>query len=603
MPDMKSRAVDRTFRPEEAREQQCLWVILGITAITYLSTLRFEFVYDDGPQFVSNPFIKAWRYVPQYFTSGLWKQVLPMSPSNYYRPLFLLMARINYSLFTTRPLGWHLVAVALHLAVTWLTYALVRKISGQFTLAWLTALIFGVHPIHHEVVAWVSGTTESLCAVFFVGAFLAYLQSLEKSRTAWMVISCTLYSLALLSKETAIVLPALVFTYECLGQQPFEESKRPKLAIRIRSAAATLSFYIPIVLAYLVARNRILMGLGHSNSRVSVWVWMRTLPSILFTYVAHWFYPVHLAEFYDVFYQPKINFTDVVLPAVILTAIGVAAWIFRSRLDERMIGVAAAWIVIPLLPALDTFVFSPQELVHDRYFYIPSIGAAFLAALVVARSVKSRIGPFGLPLHVAATGLALATALALLTVRAASFWVDDHTLFSRAYQVAPLNSKAEINRGSDLLDLGKVDAAQNLLEEGFRLHQEDPGLAAYLGRVQYAQKHYAQAESYTRRAIALDPSMPDAHFYLGQILLRENHPANAEQSMHRAVELNPYSSRFHISYGIALQVNGKCAGATQQFEAALALEPDQPIARQLETVRCRTVVSPDQAPATQPGQL
>jgi protein O-mannosyl-transferase len=603
MPDMKSTLTDQTFRPAEARERQCLWFILVITAITYLGTLRFEFVYDDGPQIVSNPFLKAWRYVPQYFVSDVWKQVFPMSPSNYYRPLFVVMMRVIYSLFANRPLGWHLVAVVLHLAVTWLTYILVRKISGQFTLAWLTALIFGLHPIHHEVVAWVSATTESLCAVFFVGAFLAYLQSLEKSRTAWMAVSCTLYLLALLSKETAIVLPALVFAYEFLGSKPSEQSKGQKLLLRIRRAAATSSFYIPIVLAYLTVRNQILRGLGHSNARVPVWMWMRTLPSIVFNYVAHWFYPVHLGEFYDVFYQPKINFTHVALPAVILTAMGAAVWIFRKRLDEKMTGIAAAWIVIPLLPALDTFVFSPQELVHDRYFYIPSIGAAFLTALVITRPVKSRIGPFGLPLNVAATGLALAAALALLTVRAASFWADEHTLFSRAYQIAPLNAKAEINLGSDLLDLGKVDAAQNVLEDGFRQHEEDPGIAAYLGRVQYAKKQYAQAEFYTRRAIALDPTMPVGHLYLGQILLKENRPVNAEQSMHRAVELNPYSAPFHISYGIALQVNGNCAGANQQFEAALALEPDEAIAKRLETVRCRTGVSPDQAPATQTGRL
>ncbi len=123
---------------------------------------------------------------------------VPSGLGNYYRPLFLLLLRINYSIFGDRPLGWHLLAVVMHLVVTWLVYMLVRKVTGQFTTAWLAAVIFGVHPIHHEVVAWVSGTTESLFAILFLLAFLAYLRSREGSKALWMTLSCALYALALL---------------------------------------------------------------------------------------------------------------------------------------------------------------------------------------------------------------------------------------------------------------------------------------------------------------------------------------------------------------------------------------------------------------------
>jgi tetratricopeptide (TPR) repeat protein len=603
MPETKSTATGQKLRPGNENERYSVWILLVITGITYLATLRFGFVYDDGPQIVSNPLIKAWRYLPQDFTSGLWKQLISMKPSNYYRPLFVLLMRINYTIFHDRSLGWHLTALLLHLVVTWLTYTLVRKVTGQFTVAWLSTLIFGVHPIHHEVVAWISGTTESLCAVFFVGAFLAYLQSLEKSRCVWMTVSGVLYALALLSKETAILLPALVFSYECLGPKPGDGSTRPKLPERIRRALVATSPYIPIALAYLIARDRILTGLGNAYASISVSVWLRTLPSILSTYVAHWIYPANLAEFYDVFYLPKFDLLHVLLPALVLFAIGAAVWVFRKRLDENMATFAAAWIVISLLPGLDTFVFSPQELVHDRYFYIPSIGAAMLTALVIVRGANTRVGLFGLPWHVAVAGLAVSIVLAPLAMRAASFWADDYTLFTRAHQVAPLNSKADINLGSDLLALGRIDEAQNLLETAFQQHTDDPVIAAYLGRVHYARKQYAEAEYYARRAVALDPSMPDGYFFLGLALLKENHPADAESSMRRAVELNPYSAQFHISYGLSLQVNGNCGGAKEQFDAALALDPGDFITKRLQTIHCRPQVSSSAPPAPKPGNL
>ena len=87
---------------EGLRERYILGVVLFITAVTYLGTLRFGFAYDDFPQIQTNPFIKSWRYVPQYFVSSLWKHLYPLFPGNYYRPLFLLWLRVNNAVFGLR---------------------------------------------------------------------------------------------------------------------------------------------------------------------------------------------------------------------------------------------------------------------------------------------------------------------------------------------------------------------------------------------------------------------------------------------------------------------------------------------------------------------
>src|SRR5258708_36123615 len=80
-------------------ERYFLWTVLVITAITNLSTVRFGFVYDDYPQILFNPFIRAWSYVPQYFVNSVWKHMDPLGAGNYYRPLFLLWMRVNYAAF------------------------------------------------------------------------------------------------------------------------------------------------------------------------------------------------------------------------------------------------------------------------------------------------------------------------------------------------------------------------------------------------------------------------------------------------------------------------------------------------------------------------
>ena len=598
---MKSTGGTQVPETSALNEKYFVWMVLLITAITYVGTLRFDFVYDDSPQIVSNPFLRAWHYVPQYFVSSLWKQTSPLASGNYYRPIFLLLMRINYSIFADRALGWHLLAVAMHVVVTWLTYVLVRKVTGQFTTAWLAAMIFGVHPIHHEVVAWVSGTTESLFAILFLLAFLAYLQSRDGSKALWMALSCALYALALLSKETAIVLPALVFAHAWIEYCPAENETRPGYAARFRSAFVPAVLFLPVALLYLFARYQILSGLGHSIVPLSPVTWLLTLPSILLFYVKNWFLPFHLGEFYDLFYQPKLNFTHVLLPAIILLALAVVVWIFRKRLGQKSVAFALAWIVIPLLPALDTFVFRADDLVHDRYFYVPSMGAALLIALIIDRAMKSRVGVFGQPAHAVVAGFALAVLLSFFAGQAASSWSSDYALYSRSHEIAPLNSTALNNLAAEMLTRQDFDDAQKLLETGIRNDPSDSRFATNLGRLYYHKGDYAKAESFMLQGMQADPNEAEAYVYLGQIRLKQGRGKEAQENLHHAVALNPYSAAFHTSYGIVLAMNGDCMDADQQFEAALALNPGDPLTT-IQMVRCRASLAPAAAPSTKPGQ-
>jgi len=589
-------------RSPALHEKYFVGMILLVTAITYAATIRFDFVYDDFPQIVYNPFLRAWHYAPQYFVSSVWKQMAPLTPGNYYRPLFLLLSRVNYAIFAGRALGWHLVAVLMHLLVTWLTYQLVRKMTGQFTTAWLAALIFGVHPIHHEVVAWVSGTTESLFAILFLLAFLAYLQSREGAKVLWLTVSCALYALALLSKETAIILPVLVFAHGWIEFSPAGNEDRPRYGSRFRSAFGPAVLFLPIGLLYLLVRNRVLSGLGHSFSHVSAVSWLLTLPSILLFYVRNWFFPFRFSESYDLFYQSQPNFSQVILPAMILLALAAAIWMLRIRLGEKTVSLAVAWIVITLLPALDTFVFRPDELVHDRYFYVPSIGAALLVALFVQRIAKTRLGLFGQPSHVVLTGVALAVILVFFAGRAASFWSGDYALYSRAHQIAPLNRTAMNNLGAELMSRQELDGAEKLLETGYQLDPLDSRFSYNLGRLYYRKGDFEKAESYVLQAARLDPSLADTYVILGQIRLRQHRQKEAQDSLRHAVDLNPYSAPFHTSYGIVLALNGDCTDADQQFEAALALNPGDPLTT-IQMFRCRASLAPATPPSTKPGQL
>jgi tetratricopeptide (TPR) repeat protein len=582
-------------------ERYFLGFVLFVTAITYTNSLRFAFVYDDDAQIPSNPFIRSWQSVPQYFTGLVWKHLFPIISGNSYRPLFLLWIRANYAIFGIREVGWHASAVLLHVLVTGLVFYLVKKLTGRFTVAWITALIFGVHPIHHEVVAWASGSAESLFAALFLAAFLAYWNSREKSKTIWMIVSAVLYGLALLCAETALILPIVVFAFEWVANGSQDQPDRPDHARRFARALLPLGFYVPIAAIYLIARTRALSGLSHAAPNSSVYNWLLTLPSILVFYVKNWLFPVRLSEFYDLFYQSSFNLKGVVLPAVALIAIAAALWVLRKPLGVQATIYAAIWLLIPLLPALYTFAFRSDELVHDRYFYLPSVGASMLLALVVDRAFAGQHTVLGQPSRVVGAALALAAVLGLCAAREASSWSDDYTLYSRGRQIAPLNSTAMNNLGAEMLKRQEIDASQELFESGHQRYPGDDRFAFNLGRLSYGRMQYPKAEEFASEAIRLNPISADSFVLLGQAQLRQGRKQQALQSFQHAVELNPYDATFHSSYGVLLKMNGDCAAANSQFAEALAIEPGYTATR-LQMTNCQASLAPSNNSGTKSSQ-
>ncbi|MGH9563639.1 MAG: tetratricopeptide repeat protein, partial [Terracidiphilus sp.] len=231
--------------------------------------------------------------------------------------------------------------------------------------------------------------------------------------------------------------------------------------------------------------------------------------------------------------------------------------------------------------------------VHDRYFYVPSIGAAMLVALLleqVARGAKQRV-VLGQPLRVIALGFGLAILLAVVTMKESYYWQDDYTLFDRAFQIAPHNPGAVNNLSVEWMSRGDLLPAEQALEQGLRENPQDSRFPANLGRAFYQQKQYAKAEEFARHAIALDPNAAEAYLTLAEIQLKQNDAAQAQSSMRRAVELNRVGAPYHTIYGIVLEVNGNCPQALVEFRTAQSLVPGD-FFNEREIARCSALAAP-----------
>ena len=588
------KSVDRPkgdTRSSLPSESTLLGSVLAMTALVYVATIPFEFVYDDQNQIVRNTLVQSWRFVPGYFRGKQWLTLFPNASANYYRPMNFVWLRLNDALFGLQPAGWHATAILLHLLATFLAFVIARRVTGSPLVATLTALLFGIHPTRHEVVAWVSGTTESLWAVFFLLAFLSYLKSRDGDRVRWIAISSACYGAGLLSKETAIVLPIVIFAHAWLyGTREVKDDPGESRWQRLRSCIGLAAIYGAVAVAYLSLRIGVLHGFEHPQSHISLGTLLLTLPSVAFFYVRQWLLPMQVGEFYDLPLWSTFDLLHVLAPLLALLILGAVLWFARKRLGSREVTFAIVWIVAPLLPVLDFAVLAPGQLVHDRYFYLPAFGAALLSALLLA---KLAAGPmvFGVPRRLLIPTLAIVVFCSYATANASSYWMDDYTLFQRSHQLAPKNVVARVNYAIAVARRGDYMTAMPLLDS---VLSEEPNnwLANYnLGRVFYDMGMLRPSEGRFAEVERIYPEMPDTYLQLGLIDIKTNRPDEAEKNLRHAVELQPSEPTFRFSLGVALEVENKCDEARSEFTKTLALDPTFPKAQEQMT-KCGSVAAP-----------
>ncbi len=578
-------------RPSWASEAAWLpiGVILLLTFLAYSGTLWFHFVYDDWGQILANAQVHYWRYLPSYFGEGVWNFAYPHALGNYYRPVFLLYLLISYKIFGPYPAGWHLMSVAAQVAVTFLVYRLAWRLLGDRKTALVAALIFGLYPVHIESVAWISGVTDPLMALFLLPSFLCYLNGREPGtrRHWWLAASYALYAGAMLSKETALIFPMLVVAFEWLRRKPAEVEFPPvKTFPRIRASLLPAIPFVLLTFAYLAARWRVLDGFGHSMVPLSVSTIVLTWPKLLLFYLKHLAWPFGLSVFYDVPYVERPGLESFLLPLAGLLVVWALAWFWERRLQRtspsagRVLVFAWVWVLLPFVPLLDLSVLPVGEIAHDRYLYLPSIGFSILVAMAIRRLRMGSKEFFGLPVVQAAIVAGLALVLGAGTGLQDRYWANDITLYSRGVERTPNNNLARTNLGNALGEQGHYVQAIDLYREVLA-REPHYWLAVYnLGYTYYRMERLQDAERYLKEAIAINGSDSDQYFYLGLTLLKLGRLNEAAEAVRYAIKVRPDGFAYHFAMGMILKVEHNPQGALQQFREELKNFPGETGARQ-----------------------
>ena len=229
-----------------------------VAAMAYAATLQYDFVWDDTLLIQQSWRLHHWKDLPALLTSHFWAEV--GEASQYYRPLVTLSFFLDMRVWGLYPLGFHLTNVLAHVAVTLAVLAVARRAMDGPLAAAICALAFALHPLHAESVSFVSGRTDVIATLFFLLALLAYDRGRDQGRGAFLGWSLAAYLLALLAKEVAITLPAVLVVWDWLVRGDLGDRRA------VKRAAARYAAYGAVAGLYLGLRIFAIGGLVDSGA-------------------------------------------------------------------------------------------------------------------------------------------------------------------------------------------------------------------------------------------------------------------------------------------------------------------------------------------------
>jgi tetratricopeptide (TPR) repeat protein len=542
------------------------WLVLvGILSAlaVYAQAAYFEFVYDDLSQIVQNPQIKSWSASLTYFRTHAWGHTHGLAL--YYRPVYMLWLTANYKLFGLNPFYWHVAVIALHIVCCVLVFLFVRRLTANQGIATGATLLFALHPAHVESVAWVSGATDPLLTALFLGAVLCYAKYLDfkAGAGAWYLGSLILAALAVLTKETAVITPAIIFAYRWNFPRQGEAS-----AARFSAAFYSASPYALISLCFWLARSAVLAGfpqLPPAPIRSSFAAW----PEILNFYEAHLVIPFNLSVFYNLFTVTQLSFRSFFLPLAL--AMAIAAGLYYAARRSRMWAFLAAWICIMFVPVLGITLWNNVENVHDRYLYLPSIAVCVViaAGLWKLNRINQAVAVFSL----VTTG----AVYAVVTNSELAYWQDEHTLAERGIAVSPGNALAAQVEGNWLVRENRTAEAIPYFVDALSAQPNNLVSLSSLAYCYVDRRAFALAEEMINRGLRVDRDEPRVHLVLGILRMRQQRLDEAEAEIEHGLDLERVPNgaiMYHYYLGDVLTAKGDLQAALREYRLEARNDPE-----------------------------
>jgi tetratricopeptide (TPR) repeat protein len=535
---------------------------LALTVLAFSPCLNDTFTnWDDGEYVADNPLIRS---------LSLHRLCRIFSPattvSDNYQPLTILSLAINYAFGKLTPTGYIAVNVLLHLCNVLLVFIFVRKLSRSDSIASLTALLFGIHPMHVESVAWVTGRKDVLYSFFFLAALIGYLRYLEKRKRAKIIPYCAvllLFICSLLSKSAAVTLPAILLLIDYYLKRTFSR----KIIVE----------KLPLLLFSIVLGGLAIQGqaTGGSIGRTSAFSLIDRVCIACYSYMFYtvkFLVPIKLSAFYP--YPPS---RPAALPLMymlspLFAGVTAAAAYFLRRSRVFLFGffffLISVFFILHFIPVGAT-------VTADRFSYLPYIGLSFIIAHYADRLLWQRDSR---PLMSTAGRIGGVCIIALLTLAAherCKVWRNSLSLWNNVLRQFP--SSIPFNyRGLACFAGG---------DYAYAIASYD---SAVMCNPRYAEAYFNRALAWNATgnpdraiadfdtAIGCNPAFSAAYNSRGLAWYAKGDYRHAVADYEQAVDHNPGSAKAYYNRGIAHAAMGEFKQAILDYSHAIALNPDYP---------------------------
>jgi len=530
------------------------WLCVAV-ALVYTQTITHEFTnYDDTTYITHNPHTTrglSWEGVQWAFegnTLGMW------------HPLTVLAHMLDWTLFGAWAGGHLAVSMGLHALNACLLLLLLRRLTGAGWPSFVVALLFAVHPLNVESVAWASQRKTVLSGLFFLLTLLAWHRYTQRKSWAAYGLALGWYALGLMSKPILYAMPGVLLL---LDGWPLRRVKWTA-----RAVAGLVGEKVPFMILALVAIYILLHPWGMQpvpppEAGFTGERWLRALANSV-VYLRKLAWPVDLAVLYP--HRPVVPVTELLVSGVVLAVVSVLAWRARGPLL-----VGWLWFLGLIFAVSGVMPIGPHEQA-DRYGYLSSIGIFLMVAWTVPARFWARPRAQIAPV-VAGAGLVFA-AVAWWQV---GFWQNSLTLWSRAVALYPPSAVQQLNYGNALSAAGQFEEAARCFALVIQARPDEPQAYMNLASIRNQRGDHEEALRLLQQAVRVDPGYARAHDLLGSYLHDAGRVEEARRHLETAMRLDPQLGSVRINLGVLLAQQGELAQAEQMFLAAAKIDPADPI--------------------------
>jgi tetratricopeptide (TPR) repeat protein len=495
-----------------------LIILLGV--LVFGRTIWFNYTYFDDDLIILKKIDSLSNL------STIFQSFKTLYFSAYYRPFITISLIIDAQISNISPWMYHVSNLVYHLIAGCLTYYLLLKLNSSRLMALIAGIVFILHPLATQAVAWILGRNDSLVAIFILISFIFLINSVSYGKIYYYLLHVLFFFIALLTKETAVVSPVIALVYLTL------------IARYSLFSMKTIKYFLGwvfVLILWFLLRSAALNGLKLNEGIFSYKGIVSNFPALI-ELLGKLVFPVRLSVY------PTINSISVILGTLAISALMISLFLWKKNIN-RLVVFSIIWIVLFNLPGMVVTIADNL----NRFSYLESRAYISIIGFVILLAGMEEWITALSPQRLISIIISVTVIYSIIIFKYSSYYQTPLNHWNKAVEMSPGAADAWFNLALVSADIyNNIDMAEVNLKKAIALNYDNPSYHNWLGTI-YGQKNLpSQAEYEFNISLKLDPDDPNTYFNLGYLnYLNKQFPAAEKYYMMSVKVDSSYSASYY----------------------------------------------------------